>query len=586
MLIRTIFSRPYLRYVLLQKRILVGDNILIRYFCIRMDRAVVRCVSSEPKLTISFSLAGSSRHMLREQTEELGKVLARISNSIIKAQSKGKKSKKSKSESASASGDVAEPVVRLYFNGDVVAEDALNRDAWQDGAVLQVGDAKYKVERNPPTFTTAQLPASVLAGFPVCPKLEIEFGDLRFCVFKWYKESSPNAHARGQEDSWVEAGRDRVFTPSNTDVGLRLKLKCMPGSESRLGLPVELVTSSSVEAGPGVCTFDNRHLYTRKVTNDSTTRVVTYNILADIYSQTELSKTVLYPYCAQYALELDYRQNLIKKELSGYNADIICLQEVDKGVFSDSLAPALDAFGMDGVFKVKEKQHEGLATFYRRSKFRLLSRHDIMLSEALEMDALHSVLLEKLSTNPVLKEKVVQRSTTLQVTVFQSISDPSKIVCVGNTHLYWHPKGANIRLIQMAVALKHLKKVITEQHAGTLIFCGDFNSTPSSGLFQLLSQGSIAEQHSDWASNGPEELLQMELHSPFQLISACGVPDYTNYVGGFNGCLDYIFMEPQALQVEQVIPLPSHQELTTYQALPSVSHPSDHIALVCDLKWK
>ena len=39
------------------------------------------------------------------------------------------------------------------------------------------------------------------------------------------------------------------------------------------------------------------------------------------------------------------------------------------------------------------------------------------------------------------------------------------------------------------------------------------------------------------------------------------------------------------VQVEQVIPLPSHQEVTTYVALPSVSHPSDHIALICDLRW-
>ncbi|TSM44162.1 2',5'-phosphodiesterase 12 [Bagarius yarrelli] len=549
-----------------------------------MERAVVRCVPSEPKLTISFTLAGSYKHMLRDQSEELGRALGRISNGIIKAQNKGKKSKKGKDGNTST--DVAEPVVRLYFNGDVVAEDAPNRDAWQDGAVLQVGDTTYKVERNPPTFTTAQLPASVLAGFPVCPKLEIEFGDLELCAFKWYKERAPDARAQGEEDSWVEAGSERVFTPSNTDVGLRLKLKCMPGNESRLGLEVELVTAGPVEAGPGVCTFDNRHLYTRKVTPDSTTRVISYNILADIYSQTEFSKTVLYPYCAPYALQLDYRQNLIKKELSGYNADIICLQEVDKGVFSDSLVPALDAYGMDGVFKVKERQHEGLATFYRRSKFKLLSRHDVMLSEALERDTIHSVMLEKLSTNPVLKEKMVQRSTTLQVTVLQPKCDPSKTVCVGNTHLYWHPKGANVRLIQLAVALKHLNKVVTEEHSSALIFCGDFNSTPSSGLFQLLCRGSISEQHSDWASNGPEEFLPMELHSPFQLTSACGEPDYTNYVGGFKGCLDYIFIEPQVLHIEQVIPLPSHQEVTTHQALPSVSHPSDHIALVCDLKCK
>lgn len=44
---------------------------------------------------------------------------------------------------------------------------------------------------------------------------------------------------------------------------------------------------------------------------------------------------------------------------------LVCSYSV--GVFTDSLSPALDAFGLDGVFRIKEKQHEGLATFYRRS---------------------------------------------------------------------------------------------------------------------------------------------------------------------------------------------------------------------------
>ncbi|KAG7478157.1 hypothetical protein MATL_G00077310 [Megalops atlanticus] len=388
-----------------------------------MERAVVRCVPWESKLTISFILDGSQKHMLRDQTEELGKVLARIANNALKGQGKAKKSKKNKAEQTAA----VEPDVRLYYNGDFVAEDALNHDAWQDGAVLHVGDSKYKVERNPPSFTVAELPVSLLASFP----------------------------------------------------------------------------------------------------------------------------------------------------------------EVDKGVFVDSLSPALDAFDMDGVFRIKEKQHEGLATYFRRSKFKLLSQHDIVLSEALVSDPLHSELLDKLSTNPVLKEKVVQRSTALQVTVLQSLKEASKKLCVANTHLYWHPKGGHIRLIQMAVALKHLSRLTSEEYPGVpLIFSGDFNSTPSSGLFQLASQGAVPESHADWASDGPDELCPMAISNPFQLISACGEPAYTNYVGGFHGCLDYIFLEPHAHQVEQVISLPSHQEVTTYQALPSVAHPSDHIALVCDLTWK
>ncbi|XP_018518863.1 2',5'-phosphodiesterase 12 [Lates calcarifer] len=557
----------------------------------RMELAVVRCLPGEPKLTISFSLDGSHRHMLRDQDEPVGKALARISNSAAKGQGKAKKSKKKKGQQPC---DTPEPAVaKLFYDGDEVPETVLNSEAWRDGAVLQVGDVKYSVQRNAPTFTTAELPVAILAGFPVCPKLEVEFGDLEDCEYTWYKEETPNkspepaAEAPGQDAGWTQVGCGRVHVPSNQDIGCRLKLRCTPKDGSRSGLAKELVSVGAVEAGPGVCTFDNRHTYTAKQVEWPSVRVVSYNILADIYAQTELSKTVLYPYCAPYALQLDYRQNLIKKELAGYNADIICLQEVDKGVFVDSLTPALDAFGLDGVFRIKDKQHEGLATFYRRSKFRLLSSHDIMLREALISDPIHSELLERLSANSALKDKIVQRSTSLQVSVLEDLNKPGRKVCVANTHLYWHPKGGNVRLVQMGVALKHLSHVISEVAPGApLVFCGDFNSSPDSGVLQLVSETVVPQQHPDWSSSGPEESCTMELLSAFPpLLNACGKLAYTNYVGGFHGCLDYIFIQPDSMQVEQVIPLPSHQEVTTYEALPSVVHPSDHIALVCDLCW-
>lgn len=477
----------------------------------------------------------------------------------------------------------------------------LNVDAWQDGAVLQIGDVKYKVERNPPAFTELQLPRYIMAGFPVCPKLSLEFGDPGSSVFRWYREVRAGAAEPGERGlaaatatssrslpspAWAETGvQERVYTPSNADVGLRLKLHCTPGNGQRFGPSRELESVCPVEAGPGTCTFDHRHLYTKKVTEDPCIRTVSYNLLADTYAQTEFSRTVLYPYCAPYALELDYRQNLIQKELTGYNADLICLQEVDRAVFADSLVPALEAFGLEGVFRIK--QHEGLATFYRKSKFTLLSQHDISFQEALGSDPLHKELLEKLALNPLAQEKVLQRSSVLQISVLQSTKDPSKKICVANTHLYWHPKGGYIRLIQMAVALVHIRNVSCNLYPGIpVIFCGDFNSTPSTGLYHFVINGSITEDHEDWASNGEEERCNMSLTHLFKLKSACGEPAYTNYVGGFHGCLDYIFIDLNALEVEQVIPLPSHEEVTTHQALPSVSHPSDHIALVCDLKWK
>ncbi|XP_039652930.1 2',5'-phosphodiesterase 12 isoform X1 [Perca fluviatilis] len=583
---------------LLPRRLLVSSpgTLLVscRSLC-RMEPAVVRCLPGEPKLTISFCLHGSHKHMLRDQGETLGKVLARISNGIAKGQGKTKKSKKNKNQGQEQPGETPEHVVvKLVYDGQEVADTELNSAAWQDGAVLHVGGCKYAVQRNAPTWTTAELPVSLLAGFPVCPNLEVEFGNLQDCEFTWYKEnapytSSPEAAAAvpGQDSGWTEVGCGRVHVPTNRDIGYRLKLRCTPRDGGRSGVAKELVSAGAVEAGPGVCTFDNRHAYTVKEAEWPAVRVVSYNILADVYAQTELSRTVLYPYCPPYALLLDYRQNLIKKELAGYNADIVCLQEVDKGVFVDSLTPALDAFGLDGVFRIKEKQHEGLATFYRRSKFQLLSRHDIVLNEALTSDPIHSALLERVSANSALKNKILQRSTALQVSVLEDLNLPGRKVCVANTHLYWHPKGGNVRLVQMGVALQHLRHVIGEVAPGApLVFCGDFNSTPNSGVFQLVREAVVPLQHQDWTSSGPEESCPMELLSAFPpLLSACSEPPYTNYVGGFHGCLDYIFIQPDSMQVEQVIPLPSHQEVTTYEALPSVAHPSDHIALICDLRW-
>ncbi|KAF3813025.1 hypothetical protein GH733_018968 [Mirounga leonina] len=104
----------------------------------------------------------------------------------------------------------------------------------------------------------------------------------------------------------------------------------------------------------------------KKVTDDSVIRTVSYDLQADAYAQTEFSRSVLYLYCAPYALELDYRQNLTQRKLTGYKADLICLQEDDRNVFTDGLVPALQALGLEGVLRIK--QQEGLATFYRKDQ--------------------------------------------------------------------------------------------------------------------------------------------------------------------------------------------------------------------------
>lgn len=82
-----------------------------------------------------------------------------------------------------------------------------------------------------------------------------------------------------------------------------------------------------------------------------------------------------------------------------------------------------------------------------------------------------------------------------------------------------------------------------------------------------------------------EMLTDVELEQSMKLGSACGTPKYTNFTAGFAECLDYIYYDKNNLEVSQVVPFPSYEELTENVALPSVVFPSDHIALISDLKW-
>jgi 2',5'-phosphodiesterase len=57
-------------------------------------------------------------------------------------------------------------------------------------------------------------------------------------------------------------------------------------------------------------------------------RVVSYNILADLYADSEVSHKQLYPYCPPYALGIDYRKQLILKELLGESVILPAAQEL------------------------------------------------------------------------------------------------------------------------------------------------------------------------------------------------------------------------------------------------------------------
>ena len=266
------------------------------------------------------------------------------------------------------------------------------------------------------------------------------------------------------------------------------------------------------------------------------------------------------------------------------------------------------------------------------------------LAEFLQQDGDNAGLLHQLKCSQNLIQSLITKHSICQVVFLQCTARDKVVFAVANTHLISHPLADHLRLLQTELCLRYLSKSINEfgklqdQAVEILpVFCGDFNSCPEFAVYEYLLKGHIGSDHSDWLTHqhyekyvfekrqlkeagklldgetcleDSDELMGcanqqtaseqrkvcalstadefddfpgIELHHTFNFINATGIPQYTNYTSGFSGTLDYIFVDRNKVKVERVVPLPIHQEVTKYVALPSVEHPSDHLAIICDV---
>lgn len=567
-------------------------------------------------IKLMFNLNARPYTLSRLSTDSVGKTLKRVGLSVSKATTarEGKKPKKGRHQNSIE--DI--PVTLFNKNGEVIDSEVSNLDAWVEGNVLEITDCKFLVEEDTPIVLSASIPSVLMAGFPVVPTLKLEFSDKINSQYKWFKEVSNTGNETTQssdltpehsdfetDKEWIEIGQGFVYVPSVHDIGCVLKLSCKAAnSEKEAHSWFNVVTSSCVSAGPGFTPFEARQLYTNKPTDDpSTFRVVSYNILADCYLEDEVTCDMWFGYCPKYALAIDYRQQLLLKEILGYNGDIICLQECGCRLFKNYLNPVMKSKGYTGLAMYKGGvMPEGEAIFFRDSKFSLVSEQHIVIKDSFLSDPCNKDLLQKVEVVPKVLEKLASRTTIAQIVVLHCIDHPQDYICLVNTHLYFRPNASFIRNLQVMTILNLLKQTMvkldlelkqksTEKYNIGIVFCGDFNSLPESGLVQLMCSGTLEADHPEWVlpeeTGQPVANLKMSSYShSFGFQNCCGFPTFTTYTEAFKGVIDYVFASMKSFDVQAVIPMPLAEELQVYTAVPSPVMPSDHVALICELKWR
>jgi len=567
------------------------------------NRVVVKHFEGDERFTFSFQLEIQEKkidkqfNLNRLLTEETSAFLDRLANNVNKASKP--KVKKGEAEENTL-------VVNFLQNGTVI--NALEHKTVQDFLFLdslkmQIRDMTFNVIVNPPLVREFKMSDVIMTELMIYPHLlKVDFADPDETRIEWFasqtldEKALNNPHKKARKDyeeslSWTKLYTGFYFTPPVSCTNCLMKCVVTPRKGEVIGEPFSYTGPVPVTSGPGVTPSMSRQVWTTTTVPTNMVRVTSYNLLADLYADSDYSRTVLFAQCPAYALAIDYRVKLILSELIGYNSDIITLQECDRKVFDLHLSPILDMFGFSGDFAKKGGQvDEGLATFYRSQKFKLISFKSTFLPEALNTDPRYSFIKDKVQDQEQLLASLTNRTTTISISVLQT--EDEKMIIVGNTHLYFSPNADHIRLIQVEMCRVELEKVRQEvldlfpEKTVTVMLCGDFNSTPPFGVVEYLTGGVIGENHSDWRSQEGEEVVGLALELDKKFISACGTPKYTNYTQGFKDCLDYIFIEDGMFEVEQVIPLPSEEELSQHIALPNIVFPSDHVAIVADLKWK
>ncbi|XP_061668841.1 protein angel homolog 2 [Syngnathoides biaculeatus] len=201
--------------------------------------------------------------------------------------------------------------------------------------------------------------------------------------------------------------------------------------------------------------------------------VMSYNILSQELLH---ANSFLYRHCSAAALAWSHRLPNLLVELRKYDADVLCLQEVQEDHFENQIKPALQARGYECVYKKRTgKKPDGCVVAFKTSRLRLLS------SNPVEFFRPGDALLDRDNVGLVVLLRPKDAAAS------------SGFVCVANTHLLYNPRRGDVKLAQLAILLAEISHSSRPSNGSRnpVVLCGDFNSTPSSPLVAFLMAGRL-----------------------------------------------------------------------------------------------
>lgn len=316
-------------------------------------------------------------------------------------------------------------------------------------------------------------------------------------------------------------------------------------------------------------------------------RLVSYNILAQAYVKREQ-----FPHSPSACRKWKTRSQAILNLLKSLGADICCLQEVDE--YDSFYKENMDSHGYDSIYLQRTgKKPDGCGIFFKNNIAELVLEEKIDYNDLVEIVQDDALTGGEKDTNTEATEKdmagncgdsndprIRLKRDCVGIMVAFRLKDPSHhVVIVANTHLYWDPNWADVKLAQAKYLLSRLAQFKTTvsknfECSPSVVVAGDFNSTPGDKVYEYLTSGtSPTGELPDCVEDVP-----IALRSVYATVR--GEPLFTNYTPGFTGTLDYIFLSTSSVITPvSYLELPDPDSKDIVGGLPNYHHPSDHLPI-------
>eukprot|EP00927_Polykrikos_kofoidii_P026724 TRINITY_DN23755_c0_g1_i1.p1 TRINITY_DN23755_c0_g1~~TRINITY_DN23755_c0_g1_i1.p1 ORF type:complete len:656 (-),score=113.63 TRINITY_DN23755_c0_g1_i1:135-2102(-) len=495
--------------------------------------ATVRLLEGEPTIKVQLLWRNAEINLLRERGEPLERFLTRLGLSCAKhapgsAGSDRKRAKKERKKLQPSGLDGSTTVIQPTSSG--LAVSLLDKDgkslpgtttveeALKLAGHMEIDGDRLPVMVNPPSIRKLEVYGKPLVGCPLVASLRCEFCNSEAFRLLWQVEPAETSRKLVMGDEIHGEGRV-FFIPLDAkgrQVTLRIVAKTASG-EPHKGFG-RLVASAQVGIAEEIpedwperrsLNFTAASHASREGNDGHVFRIVCFNILAAPYARSTSATRDMYPYCPASALDFQYRQPLLGRELHRLDGDIVCLQECQYSTYSKFLLPVFgDGYHIRMSLKASQVS-EGCVTLLRKSAFEVLEERDFHFRKLFRRgDAFIRLLREVKAKWPNFIDGILPHlSTVFQVIAMRHVAS-GEVLVLSNTHLFFHPQAKHVRLLQVICLLQEVQEM-RKRHATIgadgnvtklprVIFCGDLNCLPKAAALQLLQKGDVGPDHLDW----------------------------------------------------------------------------------------